>query len=404
MDAGFDFNSLPANQIVSSALQHSMLVWLFVDFILSRNFVMLTHGLYFVFLFIAYLFTNVMYTVLARPIYSGITWTEAKSYYVAIIGFVVLQLALVAVWIATHVRDAIYRRCCCCREPDVHATMQIQQTEDAANHSAINGRIANDSRASSTRSYGYHPTVANISLPESGLTAGNGYGGQMVTVVSAPKQPHHQQSLTQTVTGRPTVTVRPLPAAPVTPSIVSSTVGAVAPASGSTSSRTVTPRTAPRETAHSSAVSPTTPTGHFAPSTGDASVVETVHYAAPSVSAAPANTPVVAPQAASVSASSPRFSPADAGASVASGSASYAGVSTAHHGGSASGVEASTVETPPLTGRSTSAPANDVLAGTTMSLLAALGSTRAVERTSSPFHATEIEDPKKVRTTSYRME
>jgi hypothetical protein len=107
IDGGFE--GRPANQIVSSVLQHVMIVPLGLDLLLlSRMPILPAHALWLLLLFLAYIFTNVMYTTVGPgPIYSNITWANGVSYATVFIGFAILYGAFFAAWAIAQTK----RRC-----------------------------------------------------------------------------------------------------------------------------------------------------------------------------------------------------------------------------------------------------------------------------------------------------
>jgi hypothetical protein len=68
--------------------------------------------------------------VLITPVYNDITWTNAKSYYVTIIGFVILELAMVLLYVCTAIRD----RCCCGRERRTKVRLPSYYTKSEVMH------------------------------------------------------------------------------------------------------------------------------------------------------------------------------------------------------------------------------------------------------------------------------
>jgi hypothetical protein len=107
IDGGFE--GRPANQIVSSVLQHVVIVPLGLDLLLlSRMPILPAHALWLLLLFLAYIFTNVMYTTVGPgPIYSNITWANGVSYATVFIGFAILYGAFFAAWAIAQTK----RRC-----------------------------------------------------------------------------------------------------------------------------------------------------------------------------------------------------------------------------------------------------------------------------------------------------
>lgn len=109
LGAGSDFSGRPSDQVASSVLQHVVIVPLLVDLACNRVPVLPAHALYLSLLFLAYIITNVLYTTLvdAPPVYSEITWTNATSYYVTVIGFLLLYAAFALAWAVTRAKRAI---------------------------------------------------------------------------------------------------------------------------------------------------------------------------------------------------------------------------------------------------------------------------------------------------------
>lgn len=151
LGAGSDLSGRPADQVASSVFQHIVLAPLLIDLACNRVPILPAHAVYLSLLFLAYIVTNVLYTTLvdAPPVYSNITWTNATSYYVTVIGFLLLYAAFALAWAVTRAKRA------CCGYGDARRRLGAGEV----------GRRELDASTGAVMEAGRHTVLVTVAVP-----------------------------------------------------------------------------------------------------------------------------------------------------------------------------------------------------------------------------------------------
>lgn len=99
-------------QIASSTLQHTMLALLLVDFAASRMPVYPAHAVYVLVFAVIYLIVNAAYSLGVEPVYAALTWRNATTAWVVLVGLAIFGVAHALAVAANYAK----RRWCCVRQ------------------------------------------------------------------------------------------------------------------------------------------------------------------------------------------------------------------------------------------------------------------------------------------------